>query len=89
MIIEALSVIIREIVQFLFSWVNLPSMPEGAHVALDTYFGYIFDNLDFLNFFVNVSTLKTIAIVTIVLFGFEHTFKIIMWIIHKLPLSIE
>ena len=89
MIIEGLCVVIRELVQFLFSWVNLPAMPESARTALDTYFGYIFDNLDFLNFFVNVSTLKSIAIVAVSLFIFVRVYKVIMWIINKIPLSIN
>lgn len=89
MIIEAFCVIIRELMQFLLGWITLPGMPETAKNALDTYFGYIFDNLDFLNFFLNVGTLKAVAAIAIILFSFEHMYKISIWIIHKLPLSID
>ena len=49
----------------------------------------IFDNLDFLSFFINVNTLKTVSLVAVLLYGFEHIYKIMMWIIHKIPLSID
>ena len=77
------------VIQLCFSWINLPQFPEGAKSAIDTYMSLIFDNLDFLNFFVNPSTLKTVALVAVALFGFEHIYKIMIWIIHKLPLSID
>ena len=50
---------------------------------------YIFDNLHFLNFFLNVDTLKTVSSIALVLFAFEHIYKIMIWIIHKIPLSIN
>lgn len=86
MIIEALCTIVRELVQFLFGWVSLPAMPAAAQTAFDTYFGYIFDNLDFLNFFLNISTLKTVAALAISLYAFEHIYKVIIWISRKIPL---
>ncbi len=89
MIVEGLALIVRELVQFLFSWISLPSMPESAQTAFNTYFSYIFDNLSFLNFFINVGTLKTVAGIAITIYAFEHIYKIMMWIIHKLPLSID
>lgn len=89
MIFEALITICSSLIKLLFSWVNLPAFPEQAKVAIDTYMGYIFDNLDFLSFFVNVSTLKIVAGVAITLYAFEHIYKVIVWVIHKLPLSID
>jgi len=61
----------------------------GAKTAIDTYLSLIFDNLDFLSFFVNVNTLKTVALVAVSLYAFEHIYKIMMWIIRKIPLSID
>lgn len=89
MIMEAIMNLCTGIVQLCFSWVSLPQFPEGAKTAIDTYLALIFDNLDFLNFFVNVNTLKTVALVAVALYGFEHIYKIMMWIIRKLPLSID
>lgn len=77
------------LIRAIFSWINLPDFPEAAKTAIDTYMNLIFDNLDFLSFFVNVSTLKIVATVAIALFAFEHIYKIIIWVVHKIPLSID
>ena len=84
MIVEGIMTLCTGVIQLCFSWINLPQFPEGAKSAIDTYMSLIFDNLDFLNFFVNPSTLKTVALVAV-----EHIYKIMIWIIHKLPLSID
>lgn len=89
MILEAIMSLCTGIIQLLFSWINLPQFPEGAKTAIDTYMSLIFDNLDFLNFFINVGTLKTVALVAVALYGFEHIYKIMIWVIHKIPLSIN
>lgn len=89
MIFEGLIALCSGIIKLCFSWINLPAFPEGAKTAIDTYLSLIFDNLGFLGFFVNVGTLKTVALVAVALYGFEHIYKIMMWIIHKLPLSID
>ena len=51
MIISGFITICTSIIQFLFSWVNLPDIPLSAQSTFDTYMSYIFDNLHFLNFF--------------------------------------
>ena len=89
MIISGFITICTSIIQFLFSWVNLPDIPLSAQSTFDTYMSYIFYNLNFLNFFLNVDTLKTVSSIALVLFAFEHIYKIMIWIIHKIPLSIN
>lgn len=61
MIISGFITICTSIIQFLFSWVNLPDIPLSAQSTFDTYMSYIF----------------------------EHIYKIMIWIIHKIPLSIN
>lgn len=89
MILEAIMTLCTGVIQLLFSWINLPAFPASAQTAIDTYLSLIFDNLDFLSFFVHVSTFKTVALVAVSLFAFEHIYKIMIWIIRKIPLSID
>lgn len=89
MILEAIMTLCTGVIQLLFSWISLPDFPTGAKIAIDTYMALIFDNLDFLSFFINVNTLKIVALVAVSLFAFEHIYKIMMWVIHKIPLSID
>ena len=67
MIIQLLMSVILIILKGLFSWINLPNVPDVARTAIDTYMGYIFNNLSFISFFVNVSTLKTVSLIAIAL----------------------
>ena len=73
------------IFNFLFSWVNLPEVPASLSNTVNTYLNYIFNNLDILSFFVRVSTLQTIFKLFIAVYIFKYTFKIVMFIIHKIP----
>lgn len=87
MIVELLINLITFLIKAIFNFINLPQAPEGAKVAIDSYFDMIFNNLGFLNFFVNVDSLKTVAIVAIAIIVFEDLYKVTMWIYHKLPIS--
>lgn len=89
MILEAIMTLCTGVIQLLFSWIKLPQFPAGAKTAIDTYLSLIFDNLDFLSFFVNVNTFKIVALVAVTLYGFEHIYKIMIWIIRKIPISID
>lgn len=86
MIIEGFVYVVTSLIQFMFGWLNIPDAPESIKYTFDTYFGYIFDNLDFLNFFININTFKVIATIAITIYTFKVFYKIIMWIIHKIPL---
>lgn len=87
MIIELLINLITGLIKFIFGFINLPQAPEGAINSINYYFDLIFDNLNFLGFFVNVNTLKTVALVSIALISFSKLYKLTMWIYHKLPIS--
>ena len=87
MIVELLVNLITALVKVIFFWINLPRAPQAAKDAISTYFDMVFNNLGFINFFVNISTLKTIAISAIAIITFVKLYKISMWIYHKLPIS--
>ncbi len=77
--------IISFVFNLLFGWVNLPDVPLSLRNTVNTYLNYIFDNLDVLSFFVRVSTLQTIFKLFISVYIFKYTFKLIMFIVHKIP----
>lgn len=87
MIVEILINAITLLIKFVFGWINLPGAPEAASTAIDTYFDLIFNNLSFLGFFVHVSTLKNVALISIAIITFSRLYKVCLWIYHKLPVS--
>lgn len=67
----------------------LPNTPDALVNAMDYLFDMIFSHLDFISFFVNVSTLKTAALVAIAIWTLNHTYHFLIWIIRKLPVSVD
>lgn len=89
MIIEALIMAITGVIKLLALPFNiLPDTPPQVIEAMDYYFDLVFNNLDFLSFFINVDTLKTVAIISIAIWAFDHAYSFLIWILHKLPVSI-
>lgn len=89
MIIESIVNLLTILIKAVFGFINLPSAPDGARAAISNYFNMVFNNLNFLGFFVRISTLKIIATVAFLLFTFKRIYHITMWIYLKLPTSSE
>lgn len=90
MIIEALINLITVIIKFLaLPFSMLPDTPEALRTAMDYYMSLVFDNINFLGFFVNVDTLKAVALIAIAIYTLDKIYNLLIWIIHKLPLSIN
>lgn len=90
MIVEAIINAITAVVKLLVLPFNiLPDTPEALVNSVDYYFDLVFNNLDFLNFFVNVSTLKAVALIAIIIWTVDKAYSLLIWIIHKLPIGIN
>ena len=90
MIVELLVNLITCIIKLIAIPFNiLPDTPEVLVNAMNYLFDTIFAHLDFISFFVNVSTLKSVATIAIVIWTLNKSYTFLMWVIHKLPFSIE
>ena len=90
MIIEAIVNLVTVLIKMLASPFSiLPDTPESLVNAMDYFFDMVFSHLDFLGFFVNISTLKMVSVVAIAIWTLDHAYHFLMWILHKLPLSID
>lgn len=90
MIVEALINLITVVIKLLAIPFNiLPDTPEALVAAVDKYMDLVFNNLDFISFFVNVDTLTNVALIAIVIWTLDNTYSLLIWIIHKLPISIN
>lgn len=76
---------IYRVVQLCFSWINIPNFPVELRNSLDTFLNLIFDNLGLLGFFIRPLTIKIAVPILIVVINFELIYKLIMWIVRKLP----
>lgn len=73
------------LVELLFGWINVPSFPEELKNNINKFLDLIFNNLDFLGFFIRPQTLKIVIPLIIFLFNFKYIYKLSMWIIKKIP----
>lgn len=68
---------------------NLPQLPNSITTSISRVMSVIFDNVGLLGIFVRISTIKLLVPLVILVVNFEHIYHFIMWIIKKLPLSIN
>lgn len=90
MVIEILvSSIVQSILLVFNILPNLPQMPTSIVNGIDTFFDVIFNNLGLLNMFIPLSTIKVVVPLVIVIVNFKHIYFFCLWLLHKIPLSID
>ncbi len=82
---DTLMVWLYNIINLVFGWINIPAFPSELSSSIDSFLDLIFDNLSLLGFFIRPLTLKIIIPVLLVVINFELIYKLIMWIVRKLP----
>lgn len=85
MIIELLLNLVFTVLKFAFGWINLPQFPEQLTTNIDSFLGYIFNNLTILGFFIRPVTLTLLIPTLIIVLNFDHIYKFTMWILRKIP----
>lgn len=79
-----------QIIDFLFSWINIPQIPDELVNNINEFLNLIFDNLSLLGFFIRPTTLKILIPLIVFVLTFKYIYRIVMWLLRKLPfLDIE
>lgn len=90
MILKAIFDLILFLLKTIFGILpNIPQLPDSLLSSLNTVFSTIFNNLDLLGIFVRIDTIKILVPLLIIVVNFEHIYHFTMWIVKKLPLSID
>lgn len=90
MILKAIFEAILGLLKIIFGLLpNVPSFPDSLLSSLDTVFDTIFNNLDLLGLFVRIDTIKILVPLVVIAVNFEHIYHFTMWILKKIPLSID
>lgn len=90
MVLKAIFELILGLLKLVFGFLpNIPQLPESITNSLNTVFDTIFNNLDLLGLFVRVETIKILVPLLIIVINFEHIYHFTMWILKKIPLSID
>ncbi len=90
MIIEALLNLIMLLLKGVFALLpDLPQLPDTLIGYVNTALDYVFNNVGLLNFFISVDMIKILVPLLLLVINFEHIYDFIMWVIKKLPFSID
>lgn len=87
MIIETLLNAIFSIFEKVFSVVNIPGMPDGMSEQVVSFFS---DTLNYagslISLFVPWSQVKVFFPILIVILSSEEIYKLVMWVLKKIPM---
>ena len=90
MIIEGIVIGLVSVVLGIFALLpNIPSFPDEIRQSIETYMDMIFENLDFLSFFIRPETAKVVISSTIAIYVFKLGYDVVMWVVTKLPIGIK
>ena len=91
MIIETIFNLIKSLIELILSiFPNIPQAPTEFTDVIDYILNLIFDSaVPILSLFIHINTIKIIVPILLIIVNFEYIYKLIMWIVKKIPLSIE
>ena len=90
MILELIMTAILSLLKGVFSLLpNIPQLSQSLTDSINRVFNVIFQNVGLLGLFVRISTIKWLVPLVIVVYNFEHIYHFVMWVIKKIPLSID
>lgn len=85
MIIEGIFNAFYTLFEVLFGWITLPDFPVTFKTSINTYFGYIFNNLQLIYLFIRPVTLKIAVPFFVAILNFDKIYSLVMFIVKKIP----
>lgn len=89
MVIEKLLLMIQSAIFAMLDFLNLPVLPDDFVNLIYDFFDLLDHAKQFILFFIPPGVFNLVCPVFLVLFAFEHTYSIVMWVIRKIPVSID
>lgn len=89
MILETILNLLQKVFFALFSWLNVPAMPVEVTAAITGFFGLLEYATGFIGFFFPAKIVVPFFVVFFAIFAVDHGYPFIMWIIRKIPVSIN
>ena len=87
MILQAVFDLVKNVIKLVFGWINLPDMPSAVTSVVDELFALLRGSV---GVFMDLSMLKILLPVLLIVINFEHVWKFTMFILRKIPfLGIE
>lgn len=85
MILEAVFNMLFALIKALFSWINLPDMPNMVVSLLDFIKNTIISSCGILQCFCTPNYFKACLVFLIAIMNFDHLYKFTMFVLRKIP----
>ena len=89
MILMAFFNLVFSVLKVLFSWLNLPDMPEKITGIADQIIQYMVDALPLLWVFFDKSVVTICLVVALACTNFDKVYDLLMWVLAKIPIGIR
>ena len=89
MIVEAVLDLLQAAFFALFSWLQVPQMPVEVTDGIAGFFELLQSGVSFIGFFLPARLILPFFAVFSAIFAVDHGYPFIMWIVRKIPVSIE
>ena len=85
MIVKFLLELIFGLLQIVFAPINLPDLPDGIHVVIERFVEIISSAVGLFSVFVDFTVVKWLLPVVVAIVFFDRIWKLIMFILRKIP----
>lgn len=85
MIVEALLDALVSLIMTLFSWIELPTLPDSAMQVIDMLFSYIEMGMGLLSIFLNMDLVRVMIPLVIVVVNFDKAYHLVIFVLRKIP----
>jgi hypothetical protein len=89
MIVEFVINTIVTLVKLIFGWINLPSLPSVITDAFSYVLSMVSDVSGLLHYIFSTPLFIAIVGVVVAVLAFDQLYHLTMWIVRKLPISID
>lgn len=89
MILQAVFDLILGLLKVCFGWINLPQLPASVQSVIDEFLSAVLGGVSLLGIVVDMNFVKILIPLLVAVIRFDDIYKMTMWVIRKLPFSID
>ena len=85
LIVESVLTLFVDALKVIFQWINLPQVPSNIQTVIDQFFEYLRSGMGFVYIFFDMSLVKILLPLLIAVINFDKVYKLVMFVLRKIP----
>lgn len=86
MIFETFCNVVKNLMFFLFDFIQLPAFPSQLATSVNDFMNLLFNNIGLIGFFLPWDIIKICVPLVIAIANLDKLYDLTMWIVRKIPL---